>query len=48
MATFIAKIKIFAGKEAEFEEVARMMFKQTHANEPSCRRYEYWRGLRHR
>ena len=44
MATFIAKIKIFEGKEAEFEEVAKMMFRETHANEPTCLRYEYWRG----
>ncbi len=44
MATFLAKIKIYEGKEAEFEEVARMMFEATHRTEPSCRRYEYWRG----
>ena len=44
MATFLAKITVFEGKEAEFEAVAREMFEQTHANEPTCRRYEYWRG----
>ena len=44
MATFLAKIKIYEGKEAEFEEVARMMFEATHRLEPQCRRYEYWRG----
>lgn len=44
MATFLAKIKIFEGKEAEFEETARMMFRETHKHEPHCRRYEYWRG----
>lgn len=44
MATFLAKIKIFEGKEAAFEETARMMYRETHANEPKCRRYEYWRG----
>lgn len=44
MATFIAKIKIFAGKESEFEEVAKMMFHETHEHEPTCLRYEYWRG----
>ena len=44
MATFLAKIKIIKGKEAEFEATAREMFEATHANEPSCRRYEYWRG----
>lgn len=44
MATFLAKITIYEGKEAEFEDVARMMFEATHATEPKCRRYEYWRG----
>ena len=44
MATFLAKIKIIEGKEAEFEKTAREMFEATHANEPNCRRYEYWRG----
>ena len=44
MATFLAKIKIFEGKEAEFEEVSRMMFEATHRTEPQCRRYEFWRG----
>ncbi len=44
MATFLAKIKVFEGKEAEFEEIARMMFRETHAHEQACKRYEYWRG----
>ena len=44
MATFLAKIKIVAGKEAEFEATAKQMYEATHANEPACRRYEYWRG----
>ena len=44
MATFLAKIKIFEGKEAEFEETARMMYEATHLHEPNCVRYEYWRG----
>ena len=44
MATFLAKITIFEGKEAEFEEVARMMYEATHLHEPNCVRYEYWRG----
>lgn len=44
MATFLAKIKIYEGKEAEFEDVARMMYEATHRTEPKCRRYEYWRG----
>jgi quinol monooxygenase YgiN len=45
MATFLAKIKVREGKEAEFEEIAKMMFRETHAHEPTCRRYEYWRGV---
>jgi len=44
MATFLAKITVFEGKEAEFEEVAKEMFRATHEHEPDCRRYEYWRG----
>ncbi len=44
MATFLAKIKIIKGKETEFEATAKEMYKATHQNEPSCRRYEYWRG----
>ena len=44
MATFLAKIKILEGKEAEFEEVSRTMFEATHRLEPKCRRYEFWRG----
>ena len=43
MATFVAKIKIYEGKEAEFEDVARMMYEATN-REPGCRRYAYWRG----
>ena len=44
MATFLAHIKIFEGKEAEFEEVSRTMYEATHRAEPHCRRYEFWRG----
>lgn len=48
MATFLAKIMINEGKEAEFEATARMMWEATHTNEPNCRRYEYWRGAQPR
>jgi quinol monooxygenase YgiN len=44
MATFLAKIKINEGKEADFEATAREMFEATHKHEPTCRRYEYWRA----
>lgn len=48
MATFLAKILIREGKEAAFEETARMMYEATHTHEPNCRRYEYWRGAQPR
>ena len=44
MATFLARIKVSEGKGTAFEEVARNMFRDIHTQEPSCRRYEYWRG----
>jgi len=44
MATFLAKIKILEGREAAFEATAQEMFEATHKHEPTCRRYEYWRG----
>ena len=42
MATLIAHLKIFEGKEQEFEKVAREMYIETH-KEPQCRCYEYYR-----
>ena len=44
MATFLAKIKVFEGRESSFEETISELFRETHANEPACRRYEYWRS----
>lgn len=44
MATFIAHIKIFDGKEAEFETVARQLWEQTHRLEKDVLRYEYFRS----
>ena len=46
MATLLAHIRVHPEREAEFEEVAREIHARTHANEPGCRRYEYWRGER--
>ena len=43
MATFIAKIRVFAGAEAEFEAIAQTMYDAT-LKERGCLRYEYWRG----
>jgi quinol monooxygenase YgiN len=44
MATILAHIKIFPGREAEFEKTARALWEATHRLEPHCRRYEYFRG----
>ncbi len=42
MATFLAKIKIKEGKEADFEEVCRQLHAET-MKEEGCRQYNYWR-----
>ncbi|WP_101758032.1 putative quinol monooxygenase [Oceanicoccus sp. KOV_DT_Chl] len=44
MATLLAHIQVFSGKEADFENVMKEMYRITHATEPNCLRYEYWRG----
>ncbi|MCU0260343.1 MAG: antibiotic biosynthesis monooxygenase [Ilumatobacteraceae bacterium] len=44
MATILAHIRVNEGKEAQFEEIARMLYERTHATETGVRRYEYWRG----
>jgi quinol monooxygenase YgiN len=44
MATLLAHIQVKAGREAEFEAIAAELYRETHANEPACLRYEYWRG----
>ncbi len=44
MATILAHIKVFAGREQAFEDVIRPLYASTHQLEPDCRRYEYWRG----
>ena len=44
MATILAQITIRAGKEAEFEAIARELYSASHEGEPGLRRYEYWRG----
>lgn len=44
MATLLAQIQVKAGREAEFEEIAAELHRTTHAKEPGCLRYEYWRG----
>jgi len=44
MSTLLAKIQIHPGKEAEFEDVMKHMYEQTHGTEEGVLRYEYWRG----
>ncbi len=44
MATLLAHIRVKPGCESEFEEIARTLHRDTHANETGCLRYEYWRG----
>ena len=44
MATFLARIHIHPGREAEFERIAAELHRQTHEREAGVRRYEYWRG----
>ncbi len=44
MATILAHIGVHAGRERDFEQVARALYRDTHANERGVRLYEYWRG----
>ena len=44
MATLLVHIRVKEGHEAEFEAIAAELYRQTHANETGCLRYEYWRG----
>lgn len=44
MATILAHITVREGAEPEFEEIARTLFRASHATEPGLLRYEYWRG----
>lgn len=44
MSSLLAKIQVYPGKEAEFEDVMAYMYRQTHGSEQGVVRYEYWRG----
>lgn len=44
MATILAHLTVREGHEARFEEIARTLHRETHANETGVLRYEYWRG----
>lgn len=43
MATFIVRIGLKNGCEAEFERIVGEIYVATHRDEPGCRRYEYYR-----
>ena len=44
VATILAHIRVKPGTANRFEDVARKLYAETHANESRVRRYEYWRG----
>jgi quinol monooxygenase YgiN len=44
VATLLAHIQVHAGREREFEAVARRLHALTHAHEAGVRHYEYWRA----
>ena len=46
MATLLCHIEINPGKEADFEAVMKEMYRRTHAEEPNCVRYEYFRAAK--
>jgi quinol monooxygenase YgiN len=48
MATLLCHIEINPGKEEEFEAVMKEMYRRTHAEEPNCVSYEYFRDARGR
>lgn len=43
MASFIVRLGIAPGCDAEFEQIISEIYVATHRDEPGCRRYEYWR-----
>lgn len=44
MATILAHLKVKPGAEAQFEDIARTLYHDTHTHETGVLRYEYWRG----
>lgn len=44
MATILAHLTARPGKEAEFEAIARELYRASHDGETGLRYYEYWRG----
>lgn len=44
MATLLAHIQVKPSRESEFEAIAAKLYRDTHREEATCLRYEYWRG----
>ncbi len=44
MATILAHVTVKPGKERQWEQTARSLYRGTHDTETAVRRYEYWRG----
>ncbi len=44
MATILAHVTVKPGKEQQWEQTARSLYRGTHDTETAVRRYEYWRG----
>ena len=44
MATMLAKFTIKSGCEQAYEDIQSWLYDQTHANEPTILRYEFFRG----
>jgi len=43
MMTFIARMQVKPGKEAEFEQLAQTLTEKVRENEPGCVGYEFFR-----
>jgi autoinducer 2-degrading protein len=43
MMTFIARMQVKPGKEAEFEELAKQLTEKVRSEEPGCVGYEFFR-----
>ena len=46
MAALLCHIQVRAGKSERFETILKDLAAHTHAHEPGCLRYEYWRGAK--
>lgn len=44
VATLLSYIKVKAGQETAYEDMQAVLYRDTWATEPGCRRYEFYRG----